>query len=230
MTPTSIETMSGRFVDLVNPDHETITLRDIAWATSRMPRYVGHTISPIPYTIGQHSIFVTQLVIQLFKKDCIANLRQSFYDFVNERYKDQPELRETVFGMLKRGAPHADLLLELLMHDASEAYIVDVPTPLKEADGFRQVYLEHEMRMMSCIRTAFNMRNVIDGRHEVFLKWADRAALTIETYHLIASRGKNWTRLMPLDMTSMQLFETPKAPIEVYEDFVNWFEELTMHP
>ena len=53
MTPTSIETMTGKFVDLVNPDPATIDVRDIAWATSRMPRYVGHTISALPYTIGQ---------------------------------------------------------------------------------------------------------------------------------------------------------------------------------
>ncbi len=231
MTPTSIETMTGQFVDLVNPDPKTIFIRDIAWATSRMPRYVGHTVSAVPYTIGQHSIFVTQLVQELFKNDCIPNLKQSFFDFVGARFETASigdDLRHEIFELLRK-APSAKLLLELLMHDASEAYIVDVPTPLKEANGFRQVYLEHEMRMMGAIRERFSMED-LDPVHEVFLKWADRAALTIEAHHLIRSRGANWTRLMPLDMTSMQLFEAPKEPIKVYEEFLGWFEELTMHP
>jgi hypothetical protein len=227
MTPTSIETMTGQFVDLVNPDPMTINIRDIAWATSRMPRYVGHTTSAVPYTIGQHSIFVTTLVQQLFRKDCIPNLKRSFFNFVGSRLPDR-EHRAEVYERLE-GAPTATLLLEMLMHDASEAYIVDVPTPLKEADGFRQVYLEHEVRMTDAIRLAFNMGQ-LDPVHEVYLKWADRAALTIEAYHLIASRGRNWTRLLPFDMTAMQLFEAPKEPIKVYEEFLNLFGALTQHP
>lgn len=241
MTPpsdTCIETMSGQFVDLVNPDPKTILIRDIAWATSRMPRYVAHTTSSVPYTIGQHSIFVTTLVQELFKKDCIRDLRQSFFDYAKTKCASMSQasqdgtsnnLHGKTLMLLDREIPPSTLLLEMLMHDASEAYIVDVPTPLKEADGFRQVYLEHENRMTDAIRQRFNM-GTIDPVHEVFLKWADRAALTIEAYHLIASRGRNWTRLLPLEMPSMQLFEAPKEPIKVYEDFLRLFDRLTVHP
>lgn len=228
MTPTSIETMTGKFVDLVNPDPATIDIRDIAWAISRMPRYVGHTVTAVPYTIGQHSIFVTELVSELFKKGGVQDLRRSFFKFLEEKYPNDPDFRESCCKVLS-GGPSAALLLELLMHDASEAYIVDVPTPLKEADGFRQVYLNLEDQMMEVIRNAFNM-GTIDRQHLAFVKWADRAALTIEAHHLIRSRGANWTRLMELDMTSMQLFKEPKEPIKVYEEFLGWFEELTQFP
>lgn len=228
MTPTSIETMTGKFVDLVNPDPGTIDIRDIAWATSRMPRYVGHTVSTIPYTIAQHSIFVTELVVELLKKDGCYDLRQSFYRFLDRKYLEQPAIYEACTTALD--LPPTDvLLLELLMHDASEAYIVDVPTPLKQADGFREVYMRLEDRMMGTIREAMLMGDP-DPVHQVFVKWADQAALTIEAHHLIRSRGANWTRLISLGMTSLGLFKEPKPPIEVYEEFLGWFEELTARP
>lgn len=220
--------MTGKFVDLVNPNPKDIDVRDIAWATSRMPRYVGHTISAIPYTIGQHSIFVCELVLNLFDQGGVKDLRRSFMDYVD--MKCEAEQRASVLGLLAEKAPPASLILELLLHDASEAYIVDVPTPLKESDGFKQVYKTLEDRMMRAIREALGMHPDIDAAHEVVLKWADRAALTIEAHHLIRSRGVNWTRLMELDMTVMQLFKEPKEPIKVYEDFLGWFEELTVRP
>lgn len=229
MTPSSIETMTGKFVDLVNPDPATIDIRDIAWATSRVPRYVGHTISALPYTIAQHSIFVTELVIELFKQDGVLDLRRSFFSYLEEKHLIDTDLRESCTRLLSK-PPSCYLLLELLMHDAPEAYIVDVPTPLKEVDDFKQVYRKLEDRMMLAIREALGMHPDIDASHEVILKWADRAALTIEAHHLIRSRGANWTRLMELDMTAMQLFKEPKEPIKVYEDFLGWFEELTQVP
>lgn len=228
MTPTSIETMTGRFVDLVTPDPATIDIRDIAWATSRVPRYVGHTISAVPYTIAQHSIFVVDLALALLKGD-EPDLRRSFYTYLDDQHRTNPNLREACHLLLD-SPPSNILLLELLLHDASEAYLVDVPTPLKEADGFRQVYRALEDRMMLAIRQALGMHPDPDAAHEVVVKWADRAALTIEAHHLIRSRGANWGRLLDLGMTSMRLFKEPKEPIKVYEDFLRWVDELTNLP
>lgn len=228
MTTTSIETMTGQFVDLVKPDPKTIDIRDIAWATSRMPRYVGHTISAIPYTIGQHSIFVTMLVVELFRESCVPDLRRSFVNYVNERCAADEKLHQDVLDLFKKPVTNT-LLLELLMHDASEAYVVDVPTPLKESEGFKQVYTAIEEEMMAAIRERFNM-GTMNYLHGIVLKWADRVALNIEAHHLIRSRGANWTRLLPLDMTSMQLFQQPKEAIQVYQDFLAWFDELTVRP
>jgi len=225
LTPTSIETVSGRFVDLVNPDPSTIVISDIAWAISRMPRYVGHTVSAIPYTIGQHSIYVAELVQRVFAKDAPHGLRQSLFTFIDEKSADQ--LRDAAYELLKKLASPT-LLLECLMHDASEAYIVDVPTPLKQADGFKQVYLHLEAVMMTAIREAFGMQT-LSPVHELFLRWADQVALTIEAYHLIRSRGANWTRLLPLGMSELQIFTQPKEPIVVYEEFLGYYEELTLH-
>lgn len=228
MTTTAIETVSGHFVDLVNPDPKTICIEDIAWAISRMPRYVGHTVSAIPYTIGQHSIYTADLVAKLFSpvvdtKICPAGLKKSFDQYVKSRV--ERDLAQTVLSILSGPCPN-DLLLETLLHDATEAYIVDVPTPLKMAAEFRQVYVQLEQQMMNAIREKFGLLPP-KPEYEVFVKWADQVALTIEAYHLIKSRGANWTRIIELDMTTLQLFEDPRESIRVYDDFLNYFNQLT---
>jgi len=224
MSATAIETVSGYFVDLVNPDPKTICIEDIAWAISRMPRYVGHTVSAIPYTIGQHSIYTADLVTKLFLPTTEAKvspqgLKTSFDQFITQRANDS--LQEEAYSLLKKHCPN-DLLLETLLHDATEAYIVDVPTPLKMAEAFRNVYLQLEDKMMTAIRSSFNMPDQ-KPVYELFIKWADQVALTIEAYHLIKSRGSNWSRTIKLDMTTLQLFEEPREPIKVYDDFLNYF-------
>lgn len=226
MTPTSIETVTGSFVDLVHPSADSIHIEDIAWAISRMPRYVAHTVSEIPYTIGQHSIFVADLVVKLFDVKGPPGFKESFYRFINEKLpgEENADLRREVFHLLT-SPPDRQLLLNCLMHDASEAYIVDVPTPLKQSEGFRQVYAELEDRMMRTILLRFNIYPATT-KEELIIKWADAAALTIEAYHLIKSRGANWTRLLPLGMSELQVFEQPKAPIKVYEEFLNYFKCL----
>jgi hypothetical protein len=56
-----IETVTGKFVDIENPDPKDIVIDDIAWALSRMSRFAGHTITQIPYTVAQHSILVANM-------------------------------------------------------------------------------------------------------------------------------------------------------------------------
>jgi len=142
---------------------------------------------------------------------------------VNQKYST--ELVGATASLLLDGKMPSALALELLMHDASEAYIVDVPTPLKRSDGFREVYLKLEDQMMSAIRVGLNMGEA-DPVHQLFVSWADAAALTIEAYHLIASRGANWSRLLPLDRISLRLFEAPQPSIDTYREFLSYYEDL----
>ena len=225
MKNTIIETVSGKLIDLVNPAPSDIAIEDIAWALSRMPRYVGHTISEIPYTVGQHSLAVMRLLQHVFKKNDNISLRRSLFNHIDAL---DIELRDKCYEVYKSPL-HVSLLMEALMHDASEAYIVDVPTPLKQVPGFREVYLEIEDRMMAAIRQCFSMGPLRPEYHEL-VKWADQAALTIEAYHLMKSRGANWTRLLHLDITALQLFEPPKPNIDVYQEFIDTWNEITTYP
>jgi 5'-deoxynucleotidase YfbR-like HD superfamily hydrolase len=60
-----LETVTGKLVDIENPDPATICIDDIAWGLSRMARFCGHTITTIPYNVAQHSVFVADEVQRL---------------------------------------------------------------------------------------------------------------------------------------------------------------------
>lgn len=71
--------------------------------------------------------------------------------------------------------------LEALFHDASEAYLVDIPAPLKRLPEFSG-YLAIEKRVESAIAERFGL--VYPWPDEV--KWADARALVIEARHIMA--------------------------------------------
>jgi hypothetical protein len=59
-----VPTFTGRFVDLVDPQPETIDPLDIAVALAREPRWRGHTVTN--WTVAQHSLIVAALVGEPF--------------------------------------------------------------------------------------------------------------------------------------------------------------------
>lgn len=103
---TSVETVSGKVVDLMNPEPDMIDIDDIAWSLSRLARYNGHTIQKIPYTVGQHSIFVYNMVRQRFPQNPMIQLLALLHD-AGEAYtgdisgplKHIPELRPIIKGI-----------------------------------------------------------------------------------------------------------------------------------
>lgn len=221
--------MTGKFVNLTDPDPDTIDIRDIAWSLSRMPRYVGHTTSEIPLTIGQHSLLVVKLVVALFSDEKPRSLVDSFYAFAEMRASTlaaDPTLKPWLLALLDEPQPPPRLLLELLMHDSSEAYIVDVPTPLKQAPVFQEVYRKLEDQMTIAIRQALHMGD-IDPVHEEVVKWADLIALNIEAYHLIPSRGKDWRAKLPLDQDVYSFFDWPVPSRTIYNKFLDAYYTLT---
>ncbi|RYZ63042.1 MAG: hypothetical protein EOO14_00395 [Chitinophagaceae bacterium] len=86
-TPRCIRTFTGQYVNVFQPDPETINIQDIAHHLSMQCRFGGAL--PEHYSVAQHSFHVSEMV--------------------------DPKHR-----------------LAALLHDASEAYLVDVPSPVKK--------------------------------------------------------------------------------------------------
>jgi len=82
----SIRTISGQYVNVFEPNPDTLLIEDIAHALSNQCRFGGHL--PRFYSVAQHSLLC--------------------YEVAKEPYK-----------------------FDALMHDASEAYLLDMPKPIK---------------------------------------------------------------------------------------------------
>ncbi|OZI09210.1 hypothetical protein BWI93_05235 [Siphonobacter sp. BAB-5385] len=124
-----IRTYTGKYVNVFEPDPETICIEDIAHALSNMPRFGGHL--PEFYSVAQHSIRCAQLVPDHLK-------------------------------------------LSALMHDASEAYLMDLPRPIKKNLG-NFGYAETEERLMGVIAQKFGFQ--LNSKE---VKAADERVLTEE--------------------------------------------------
>lgn len=166
-TPHSIRTVSGRYVNLVRLDPETIHIADLAHALCHTPRFAGHL--PVFYSVAQHSIDVVRLVP----------------------------------GHLK---------LQALLHDASEAYLCDVPSPLK---AHLPEYVRIENRMMEVIAGKYGFRWPLDP----VVKEADRRCLVNE-----------WERIMLPPRHEYAYSEAiplrPAPRREVYHTFLELFNDL----
>lgn len=81
-----------------------------------------------------------------------------------------------------------ELALQALLHDASEAYLVDIPSPLKIA---LPEYIEMEAKLMQVISEKYGFGWPL--HHQV--KRADRSMLEIEHNNLVLE--SNWVTMPP---------------------------------
>ena len=59
MNATTMQTFTGKLVDLANFTVEDVRLPDISHALACINRYTGHTVAP--YSVAQHSVMVSRL-------------------------------------------------------------------------------------------------------------------------------------------------------------------------
>lgn len=104
-----------------------------------------------------------------------------------------------------------------LLHDASEAYLVDIPSPLKKSGQFN-FYLDFEARMMRSIYDRFNLV----GSEPDSVKKADKLMLNIEANSLLNVRS-DWqleSMIPPFKVQGL-------TPNEAKKLFLRRFAELT---
>lgn len=111
------------------------------------------------------------------------------------------------------------LALAALLHDATEAYVVDVPRPLKR---FLSGYAEIESRVARCVEQRFDLETgILD--HPLIKQW-DEVLLATEARDLMGgqSAGKWHLRAEPLGQAIR-----PIAPADAKASFLACFGQLT---
>jgi len=107
--------------------------------------------------------------------------------------------------------------LDGLLHDASEAYLIDIPRPLKQSGKF-DAYLDFEKAVTKCICEKFNL----EDEEPLSVKYADKLMLATEAQTLMAPLHPEWTNLVnPIPMAII-----PLNPKEAKALFLARFYEL----
>lgn len=193
---TDIETVTGRLVNIENPDPTTINIEDIAWGLSRLPRFCGHTITVIPYNVAQHSMFVADEVASILSRN-------------NEIPKDR--VREVI--------------LMALLHDAAEIYTGDWPSPVKRIPKLRPIIKQIEAGLMIAVYKAMYLNPPTEIEEQI-IKQADKIAQKIEAHAFMPSRGKHWPDMPDVSLERLQQFDAPLDSLTSYKLFMEKFKSL----
>lgn len=131
-----------------------------------------------------------------------------------------------VSDFLKNHGEDTSMQLLGLLHDSSEAFICDVPTPIK---NLLPVYKHIESKLMNAILDAFGFDYSFDNLPDE-LHYADRRIGRIEAHFLMVSEGKHWPNHAPLTLDELASYR-PKLYTEelAQEIFLMRFDSLTVN-
>ena len=156
---TFIRTFTGKKFWPLNPQIDEVFIEDIAHALSLVCRFTGHTYCF--YSVADHSLRVSKLV--------------------ELKALEQAKEFHGPFAKAARISFAREMALWGLLHDASEAYLCDVPSPLKRAPGLGELYKGFEHNLMAVIADRFDLTP-----HEpTIVKDADRILLKTEMRDLM---------------------------------------------
>lgn len=118
-----------------------------------------------------------------------------------------------------------NLKLAGLLHDASEAYLGDIPSPIKQ---FLPDYKKIETRFESAIWDKFGITELFED-YSGDIKAADIDALFTEAHFLIPSQGKDWTFFQGPQQFKVNYDLKPVClpPAMAYKLFMGMFYELS---
>lgn len=108
-----------------------------------------------------------------------------------------------------------------LLHDASEAYLVDIPNPLKRSGQF-DPYLNFEKQMMEAVCKRFGLSEV----EPPSVKRADKMMLNIEASQLMAPLREDWTHTKDQNLFKIE----PLQPADAKKLFLSRFFDLIGAP
>lgn len=174
---TTINTVSGKRVDIEAPNPDTIDIHDIAHALSFICRGCGNT--RIFFPVARHCVYCAE-------------------EAAARGYSDT-------------------VVLACLLHDASEAYMMDLPKPIK--DNLLPQYRVYENAMLDCIYRKFLGRTLTEEEAEL-VALVDHDLLMYDLKYLLNVD----TELPELHITLKYEFE----PFEVSRDaYLHLFNRIS---
>lgn len=153
-----IETLNGHFVDPLNMRPEDVRIGDIAHALSNQNRFNGYTSRP--YSVAEHSVYVARVVARMYDNagtSAVMGLTEDIFD-------------------------RRSITRQALLHDATEAYLLDIPRPVKLAIP---AYGEIEARLWEVIAGVFD----VPVEMHPFVKEADRRLCHTEKLAFLSPEG-----------------------------------------
>lgn len=206
-----LETVTGKVVNVIEPSPDQICIDDIGWGLSRMPRFCGHTITEVPYNVAQHSVFVGREVYNILTR--------------TEEYPELMEFFHDIAGLSNSPIHVIETVMMAVLHDASEIYTGDIPSPVKQIPELRAIVKKVEHKLMAAIYQAFNLPEPTELQEKI-IKHADKIAQKIEAHAFMQSRGNHWPNMPHISLEKLQKFESPKKALESYHEFMAFFNEF----
>ncbi len=169
-----VQTYTGRAFWPFDPRPEEVDIADIAHALSMQCRYAGHCSHF--YSVGEHSVWCALMALMpnadfIFCKSmssavgaAISNMRMGWTGSASDRLQ---------------------LALAALMHDAAEAYLVDLPRPVKRS---MPIYRSAEEKVERAIAERYGLANPMSAE----VKEIDERMLATEAAILMGN-PPNWS-------------------------------------
>jgi len=200
----SILTIGGKLFWPMDARPEEVDIKDIAHALSNMCRFAGH-IKKF-YSVAQHCVLVSDLISKVALKD-------------DANFISAPSLREMRLTSWKKLA---------LLHDATEAYLVDIPRPVK---AYFPEYKKVESKLHIVLAQAFNVgygyKFGTFFEHPI-VKKADNIALTIEANNLVNDPKKLWCEEARFTVKEYSKYKLiPMTPSQAERAFLKRYYEVT---
>lgn len=183
-----ILTNSGIYFNLLEPDKNEYRIKDIAHALSHICRFTGHTREF--YSVAQHCVLASR------EMEACTSVWES---------SGEPALHP------------AQLAMAALLHDAAEAYLGDVATPLKQ---LLPEYKVIERRVEVALFAAFGIPLPLP--HAV--KQIDLALLATEQRDLMPPHDDEWVILEGVE--PLPEIINPWYPEKAEREFLAMWDDL----
>lgn len=193
-------TYEGREFYPLDPRAEDVSIDDIAHSLSMQCRFNGHC--RYFYSVGQHSILVHDLVERVIAGTSNNGSTRELLAFQNA----------TSIVPTRRDGWHARMWA--LLHDASEAYLSDIPRPLK-CDDMMIGYVLAESVVEQVIAQKWRVQ--LNSEVKAVVKWADNVLLRNEAMQLMPRESAQRWNMPDYNVNIRIMPWTPRATEDAYK-------------